>query len=195
MAAHPHPERLFTLTGDRLRLTGRQSLGSWVEQSLVARRQTESRYTAETVVEAAPMSWQQAAGLVTYYNRHKVHAALVTVEGGQRGVTILSCPGDWPGERLVTQGFVPVPEGPVTLGVTVDGPRQRFHVNGAAAGPELDASVISDEGGRGSTPASPAPSSASSPWTCRGAAGRPTSAASAMPTGFDHLLIAPPPLS
>ena len=55
----------------------------------------------------------------------------------------------WPGERLVTQGFVPVPEGPVTLGVTVDGPRQRFHVNGAPAGPDLDASVISDEGGRG----------------------------------------------
>lgn len=145
----PHPDRLFTLTGDRLRLTGRQSLGSWFEQSLVARRQTESRYAAETVVEAAPGSWQQAAGLVTYYNRHKVHAALVTVEAGQRGVTILSCPGDWPGERLVTQGFFPVPDGPVTLGVTVDGPRQRFSVNGAAAGPELDASVISDEGGRG----------------------------------------------
>jgi xylan 1,4-beta-xylosidase len=145
----PQPERLFTLTGDRLRLAGRQSLGSWVEQSLVARRQTESRYRAETVVEAAPESWQQAAGLVTYYNRHKFHAALVTAEGGQRGVTLLSCPGDWPGERLVSHGFHPVAPGPVTLAVTVDGPRQRFAVNGAPVGPELDAALISDEGGRG----------------------------------------------
>ena len=35
----PCPERLFTLTGRALRLHGRESIGSWFEQSLVARRQ------------------------------------------------------------------------------------------------------------------------------------------------------------
>ncbi len=146
---HPVPSRLFTLTGDRLRLIGRESLGSWFEQALVARRQDEAAYRAEILVEAAPATWQQAAGLVTYYNRHKFHAALVTREGNARGVTLISCLGDWPGEGLVTHGFFPVADGPVTLAVTVAGAGQRFSVNGQAVGPDLDASVVSDEGGRG----------------------------------------------
>lgn len=49
----PYPDRLFTLTGQALRLTGRESLGSWFEQSLIARRQQHHSYAAATVVEAA----------------------------------------------------------------------------------------------------------------------------------------------
>ena len=45
----PHPERLFTLTGSALRLHGRESIGSWFEQSLVARRQEDFAFRAETV--------------------------------------------------------------------------------------------------------------------------------------------------
>ena len=145
----PFPERLFTLTGQGLRLIGRESLGSWFEQSLVARRQEEPAYTAEATVRCDPPSWQRAAGLVTYYNRHKFHAALVTREAGQRVVTLVSCLGDWPGEGLTFHGTVPVPEGPVHLAVAVDRAAQRFSVNGADVGPVLDASIISDEGGRG----------------------------------------------
>ena len=40
-------------------------------------------------------------------------------------------------------------EGKVTLGVRVDRAVQRFRVNGVEVGPALDASIISDEGGRG----------------------------------------------
>ena len=145
----PYPDRLFRLTGQGLRLTGRESPGSWFEQSLVARRQEEPAYHAEADFDADPPNWQRAAGLITYYNRHKFHAALITREAGARVVTLVSCLGDWPGEALTFHGNFPVPDGVVTLGVTVERVDQRFAVNGTAVGPVLDASIISDEGGRG----------------------------------------------
>ena len=47
--ARPYPERIFTLDRRRaLRLHGRESIGSWFEQALVARRQQHFRYRAET---------------------------------------------------------------------------------------------------------------------------------------------------
>ncbi len=150
----PYPERLFTMTGQALRLTGRESLGSWFEQSLVARRQEHHTYKARTVVTAHPRSWQQAAGLITYYNRTKFHAALITVEAGQRVVTVVSCQGDWPGERLTFHASIPLPTtGAVTLSVQVDGATQQFYWaqgdTSHAVGPALNAALISDEGGRG----------------------------------------------
>jgi xylan 1,4-beta-xylosidase len=153
---HPHPERLFTLTGTALRLIGRESPGSWFEQALVARRQEHHHYIAETEVSADPETWQQAAGLATYYNRHKFHAALLTREGGARVLTLMSCAGDWPGEALSfpLDAPQPVPDGPLCLRVQVAGAVQRFFwaVPGGhwqPLGPDLDAAVISDEGGRG----------------------------------------------
>jgi len=145
----PYPERLFTMTGSALRLTGRESLGSWFEQSLVARRQEEPAYSAEADFIADPKTWQQAAGLITYYNRHKFHAALITHEDSERVVTILSCLGDWPGEALTFHSRTAVRDGTLTLGVVVDHATQRFSVNGDPVGPELDAALVSDEGGRG----------------------------------------------
>ncbi|MEO8244469.1 MAG: glycoside hydrolase family 43 protein [bacterium] len=151
----PEPGRIFEMTGHSLRLTGRESLGSWFEQALVARRQEHHSYTASTIVEAAPATWQQAAGLTTYYNRHKFHAALIThdrVLG--RVVQIVSCLGDWPGEGLTFGPKEVVPEGPIRLGVRVDGASQQFYWSQDESEPRsigngLDASIISDEGGRG----------------------------------------------
>ncbi|MFN3845916.1 MAG: glycoside hydrolase family 43 protein [Paracoccaceae bacterium] len=145
----PFPSRLFSLTGTCLRLTGRESLGSWFEQTLVARRQEEASYTAAAVFRAEPPSWQQAAGLITYYNRHKFHAALITCEKGTRVVSLVSCLGDWPREALTFHGIHPCPEGDVTLGVRVEGAAQQFTLNGRAIGATLNAALISDEGGRG----------------------------------------------
>jgi xylan 1,4-beta-xylosidase len=151
----PVPERLVTLTGQALRLHARESIGSWFEQALVARRQEHLAYAAETELTFAPDSYQQAAGLVTYYNRHKFHFAAVTLdERLGRVLTVLSCPGDWPDGRL-TFPCPPVPfaEGPVALRVEVDHARQRFLWRQGGdwqpLGPEFDASVIADEGGRG----------------------------------------------
>lgn len=151
----PEPERLFELTGDVLRLFGRESIGSWFEQSLVARRQTSHSYRAETQVNFDPATYQQAAGLTTYYNRHKFHALLVTHEPELgRCLTILSCLGDWPDGGLTPiMDPVPVSAGPVEMAVRVNGMSQQFHVRQseewAPVGPMLDASLISDEAGRG----------------------------------------------
>lgn len=152
----PYPDRIFTLTGSALRLIGRESIGSWFEQALVARRQEDPRYRAETSVRFSPTNFQQAAGLTTYYNRHKFHALLIAHdESFGRIATIMSCPGLWPSEALE---FPAEPlrlpgDGAVGLAVEVDGGVQRFLVDRgegfAPFGPDLDASVISDEGGRG----------------------------------------------
>lgn len=151
----PETDRIFRMEDDALVLIGRESIGSWFEQALVARRQEDQAYSAETVVEFLPETYQQAAGLTTYYNRHKFHAALVSDEPGMgRALTLLSCPGDWP-DCALTQPVTPVAllDGPVELRVTVDRATQQFWYRQGgdwiAFGPELDAAVISDEGGRG----------------------------------------------
>lgn len=154
----PEPERLFTLTGSTLRLTGRESVGSWFEQSLVARRQEDASFRAETTLASfAPDTYQQAAGLTHYYSRHKFHALVVTwQEGLGRVLSLLSCPGDWPDNRLEFPLAEPVAlpaDGAVRLAADVDGAALQFHADWGqgwqAVGPVLDASVISDEGGRG----------------------------------------------
>lgn len=153
----PQPERIFTLTGDALRLHGRESIGSWFEQAFVARRQEHFRYRAETRLNAfGPDTYQQAAGLTTYYNRSKFHLVAVSWDAALgRVLMILSCPGDWPNSRLsfALERPVPVPDGPVDLAVEVDHARQQFYWRAGgdwqALGPALDASLISDEAGRG----------------------------------------------
>ncbi|WP_426034128.1 hypothetical protein [Cypionkella sp. TWP1-2-1b2] len=149
----PYPLRIFPMTGTALRLTGRESLGSWFEHALVARRQEHQAYRAETVVLADPPNWQCAAGLTTYYNCHKFHAVLITHEPGYgRCARIVSCIGDVT-EALTFSDPVPPPDGPITLSVKVDRATQPiFWAQSGEAqplGPVLDASVISDEGGRG----------------------------------------------
>ena len=156
----PYAERLFSLREHPgfLRLFGRESIGSWFEQSLVARRQTTSAYSAETCLEFQPQTNQQMAGLTAYYNRAQFHYLFVSVDGaGKRVLDIQSCPGNWPEAHLTFPLDRPLPlpdEGPVWLGIDVDGARLRFRYalkEGAwqSIGPELDASVLSDEGGRG----------------------------------------------
>lgn len=151
----PDKARLFREEADALVLIGRESIGSWFEQSLVARRQEHVAYSAETSLTFAPETYQQGAGLTTYYNRHKFHAALVTHDAKVGSVlTIVSCPGNWPDEALeFPAASVPVAAGSVDLRVTVHGNEQQFWFRQGEAwqalGPALDASVISDEGGRG----------------------------------------------
>ena len=96
---HPHPERLFRTSSQGLRLIGRESIGSWFEQALVARRQEDFAYQATTVLDFDPEHYQQAAGLTTYYNRFKFHALMLTNEPGNN---------DTPGAILVAEGVIGV---------------------------------------------------------------------------------------
>jgi xylan 1,4-beta-xylosidase len=65
----PEWERIFSPKArpGHLRLYGRESIGSWFEQALVARRQTAWSYSAETALEFEPETYQQLAGLICYY--------------------------------------------------------------------------------------------------------------------------------
>ncbi|MEP2704058.1 MAG: glycoside hydrolase family 43 protein [Roseibium sp.] len=152
----PYPERLFALTGSALRLIGRESIGSHFEQSLVARRQEHLIYRAETSLSGfEPTTYQHAAGLTTYYNRHKFHFLAVTWNAQQgRCLTIFSCLGDWPdGNLSYPVDPIAIADGPIELAVDVTNSTQQFYWRQGgdwqAFGPDLDASLISDEGGRG----------------------------------------------
>ena len=140
-----------------LRLIARESIGSWFEQSLVARRQEHFAYRAETELDFQPSTFQQAAGLAAYYNRHKFHFLAVTWdERLGRALAILSCEGDFPEGRLSFPLGSPIPldaTGPVRLAVSVDHAKLQFaYASGGEwrdAGPQLDASILSDEAGGG----------------------------------------------
>ena len=72
-----------------------------------------------------------------------------------RLLSILSCEGDWPDGRRSFPLFppLPLPDGPIELAVDVTDASQQFAWRACgewtAIGSALDASVISDEGGRG----------------------------------------------
>lgn len=156
----PYPERLFSLTArpGHLRLTGRESIGSWFEQSLIARRQTSLNYRAETVVEAHPESHQQMAGLIAYYNRFAFHYLALTFDV-KTGIClhVFSCVGDWPNGQLTLGLEAPlaIPPGqPVRMKVEVkDCALRFFYAYGTDCwtriGPVLDASLLADEVGQG----------------------------------------------
>lgn len=154
----PLPDRLFSLS-DRpghLRLIGRESIGSTFEQALVARRQTDFDFDAETEVDADPSSHHQMAGLVAYYNGFAYHYLCLTHDDARgRSLHILSCPGGWPrgATELLLEEPVQAPQGPVRMKLEVRGAASRFYYwkNGGwtRIGPVLDHSVLSDEGGEG----------------------------------------------
>lgn len=154
----PAPDRIFSLAArpGYLRLIARESIGSWFEQALVARRQQHFSFRAECELDFQPTTFQQAAGITHYYNRHKLHFLAVTHDASLgRVLTIMTCPGDWPDGRLdFPVAPIPLPgDRPVRLALDVDGPILQCYYDAGdcwtAVGPSLDASVISDEGGRG----------------------------------------------
>jgi len=153
----PYSERLFELTGNALRLHARESLGSWFEQSLVARRQEHMAFSAATKLSFEPENYQQAAGLIYYYNRHKFHFIGITWhETHGKVLTIISCNGDWPESRLSFAMEKPVrlaANTPVELQLRVDRSDMQFayrHDNQwQTVSSSLDASIVSDEAGRG----------------------------------------------
>ena len=65
----PEPDAIFSLSArpGHLRLYGRETIGSLFTQALVARRQQAFCYSAATLMDFEPEHFQQAAGLVCYY--------------------------------------------------------------------------------------------------------------------------------
>ncbi|SHK20900.1 glycoside hydrolase family 43 protein [Halomonas caseinilytica] len=153
----PRTERLFSLSArpGYLRLFGRESVGSWFEQALVARRQDSLHCSAETTLEFEPEDLQQFAGLIAYYNRFKFHYLAVTRgDEGDKVLSVMSCHDAWPSGNLEiadTGGVVLDPEQPVRLGLDIRKGELQFRYAQDNApwqpvGPVLDASLLSDEG-------------------------------------------------
>jgi xylan 1,4-beta-xylosidase len=154
------PGELFSLAERPgfLRLFGRESLGSLYYQALVARRQQHFSYQAETEIWFEPEHFQQMAGLVCYYNSSKFHYLYISRDDEVgKHLAVMSCAGalsldaHFPHYR----NRAPVPENqPLFLRARVD--RQRLVFSWSADGEswlalpfELDASVLSDEAGKG----------------------------------------------
>ena len=76
-----------------LRLYGRESLSSCYRQSMVARRVQQHHTVTSTAVEFEPVSYQQMAGLVCYYNTSHYHYLHVygNDDGTKKYVGIISC--------------------------------------------------------------------------------------------------------
>jgi xylan 1,4-beta-xylosidase len=152
----PEPERIFNIKDDKLVLTGREAVGSWFEQALVARRQTHFSYDAETVIDFSPTDERQYAGLTAYYCRYNFFYLTVTAHAdGQRELLILASEASWPEGRL----RFPIPDpvslpqtGKVRLALTIRGNKLQFlwALEGGelqSIGPVFDASILSDECG------------------------------------------------
>ena len=144
----PYPEDIFSLSvrPGWLRLHGRETLGSHFTQALVARRQQAFRYRAETLMDYDPDHFQQAAGLVCYYNSTKFHYLHVTADDeGQRTLQVLSVLPTDDGASATTAPIV-IGEGPVALCVDVDHEVLRFgyRVGNADAWTWLDATFAAD---------------------------------------------------
>jgi xylan 1,4-beta-xylosidase len=149
----PEPDHLFSLAArpGHLRLFGRETIGSHFEQALVARRQTAFRYDAQTLVDFAPEHFQQAAGLVCYYNSTKYVFLQVTADDdGRRVLQLLSILPIGEGQSVTTDP-IPLPAGPIALRASADHAVLRFAWRAEAAAEwhwlseTVDASLLSDE--------------------------------------------------
>jgi len=150
----PDPQRLWSLKQRPgfLRLFGRETLGSQFEQALVARRQQAFCFTASTRMEFHCEHFQQAAGLVLYYNATKFHYLFLSKDDTiGRHLRVMSCLTDV-GDSFSAPIPLPAGTGHIELRMDVDYERLIFsyRLPGQAwrAVPQVfDASIVSDEAG------------------------------------------------
>ena len=130
-----------------LRLRGGQSPVSPFGQTLLARRQRDFSFAAETCMEFNPRNFQELAGLCWRYDeRNHYLLALTHDENRRRVLSILSMRA---GHFSREEGPA-VPEGPVYLGIVVHEHSGRFRYSTSGGnfidiGKVLDAAVLSDE--------------------------------------------------
>jgi xylan 1,4-beta-xylosidase len=126
----PYPERIFSMTGSALRLHARESIGSWFEQSLVARRQEHLGFRAETTVSfrTAQFPADRRAGAllqpaqVPLSGRHLARGARAGADHSELPRRLAA----WQA-RVSARKPVALPgDGPVELAMDVDGADLQF---------------------------------------------------------------------
>jgi len=155
----PFPQELFSLTArpGHLRIYGRESIGSLFRQGLVARRLEAHHASIETEMDFTPAQYQQAAGLVCYYNSSKFHYLHVSHdETHGRHIRVMSALPD----SVMADAFtapLSIPDGPIGLRAEIDEERLLFAYR-VGGGPwrrlpdVFDASILSDEAQAPGTP-------------------------------------------
>lgn len=155
----PNSGTLFSLSARPgfLRLYGRETVGSQFEQALIARRQQHLSYTATTALEFDPANFQQAAGLICYYNSTKFLYLHVTRDNGSRQLQLMIASPDT-GRCGMIMVESCLSDGMVELRADVDHDKLRFAWRAGGSGdwhmvPEgYDASILSDEATLGGLP-------------------------------------------
>ena len=149
----PWPDELFSLAArpGHLRLFGRETIGSFFRQSLVARRLQAHCCSATTAMEFEPEHFQQSAGLVCYYNSAKFHYLYATHDAKLgKHLRVMSCLPDQVQSDVFTPP-IPIPAGkPLELRAEIDFERLYFAYRVGGGNwqwlPQLfDASILSDE--------------------------------------------------
>ncbi|MDN5217105.1 glycoside hydrolase family 43 protein [Fulvivirgaceae bacterium BMA12] len=74
-----------------LRIRGRASLSAFHHQSLIAHRIQHFHVEVSTKLDFSPISFQQMAGLVFYYNTCHFHYLYVSSQNGKRIINIITC--------------------------------------------------------------------------------------------------------
>ncbi|MDW3192884.1 MAG: glycoside hydrolase family 43 protein [Cytophagales bacterium] len=128
-----------------LTLLGRQSLQSWENQSLIARRVMAFDIEVITELQFKPGSSEEMAGLVFYYNSGHYHYLHLTFDKGRK-LKIITC--DRRNEKVVAES--PIIDGPIQLKGQFIRNAIRFFWKQAggdwnAIGETLDGSILSDD--------------------------------------------------
>jgi len=134
-----------------LRMYGRESLSSVFRQSLVAHRVQEHHTVAETCVEFNPVSFQQMAGLVCYYNTYHYH--YLHIMGDDDGIRkllyIITC-DKYEQQEPLDEPIDITGIGKVWMKVDFNREKLQFYYAIEAGkwqkiGPVLDGSILSDD--------------------------------------------------
>lgn len=139
----------LTARPGHLRLTGRESLMSLFDQSLVARRQQHFNCRIETRVDFEPDNFHQMAGLVTYYNTRN-HAYLHVTRDLDSNERVVCLHVNRDAAIAAVSEPLPLQPGPVDLALEFSHDHYRFYFRQGdqpwkAVGPALDAAMLSDE--------------------------------------------------
>ena len=135
-----------------LRLRGRDSLHSWFDQSLIARRVQHFQFSAETRLEFAPVNFMQSAGLICYYDT-RTHFYLRVMQDEARGKILgITLTDDTVYDELAEMQIEIQNWGSIFLRVTVDFRKLQFSASPDGRewrnlGPVLEASKLSDDYG------------------------------------------------
>jgi xylan 1,4-beta-xylosidase len=138
---------------EKLTLQGSESLESCFEQAMLARRLTAQQALAKTKLRFKPVSFQQMAGLVVYYNNHLFHYLYLTYdEEVGNCLQIHSCDDGVSSFPLAEQP-IPVSGDELFFKVEIDLCDLQFFWSNddrtyTRVGDVLDASILSDDHGK-----------------------------------------------